>query len=299
MGKINFKYPDFDEIKHLCSLDEADEHMPKGTKFYHVTSYEKLVELVAHLRFCNKKKHMLLFRGQNQLYCNTRGIYSFYPSLFRGKKNGLQFERDEFSGKLVKLKFAYQELKEKEDIKKYIKKYIKEYIKIWNTENDSMKTEKLLYSIIQHYELADTPVLDLTQSLQVAYHFGNKDNNSGFCYIIILGYPYLQGTQMLYKAKPNVINIPLLYNCPPNLLRPHFQEAYSVCDTKSTLDNLTNDNKNIHDQNKNLVAIVKIKINETDKEKYNFTKQYLQLEWKPPFIKEIDDLIQQKKDVLE
>ena len=142
----------------------------------------------------------------------------------------------------------------------------------------------LFYSIIQHYNLARTPFLDLTHSLQVAYSFG-CEGASNQCYIAVFGFPHLNGRQILYKCKPNLINVPLLYYCPPNILRPHFQEAYSI-----GLNILTDSNrdKSRHDWKKNLVAIIEIPVEDA----YRLTEDYLQLNEKPDFIKEVENNLQ-------
>jgi len=68
-------------------------------------------------------------------------------------------------------------------------------------------------------------------------------------------------------------------------LRPHFQEAYSI-----GLNIFTDSNrdKSRHDWKKNLVAIIEIPVEDT----YRLTEDYLQLNEKPDFIKEVENNLQ-------
>ena len=214
-----------------------------------------------------------LYRGQNKLYLNQNKQYSFYPSIFRGHHNpeSLNLKPNELKERFDKLEKTKELLE-----KKFPAKYL---------PAPKLKTS-LFYSIIQHYELAPTPFLDLTHSLQVAYSFGCL-NNSDKCYIAVFGFPHLIGRQILYKLNPNIVNIPLLFCCPPETLRPHFQEAYSI-----GLNLLTDSNKNkcSNDRKKNLVAVIEVPV----EEKYQLSEDYLQLRETPDFIKELRDLLNNK-----
>ncbi len=100
----------------------------------------------------------------------------------------------------------------------------------------------------------------------------------------VLGFPHLVGRKILYKSNPDIINIPLLFHCSPEALRPHFQEAYSI-----GLNILTDSNKDkcSNDWKKNLVAIIEIPV----KDEYQLGKEYLQLEEEADFIKACKTLL--------
>lgn len=260
---MEFKYPKETDISSFASL-QKDENMPNNAKFYSVNSFTDLVKVVAHLHF-NNQDRLLLYRGQNKLYLNQKNQYSFYPSIFRGPNKNLGLKPNE-------LKKRFDELEKVE--KSFPKKYL---------PDPKLKTS-LFYSIIQHYELASTPFLDLTHSLQVAYSFGCLDNLDK-CYIAVFGFPHLVGRQILYKSNPNIVNIPLLFCCPPETLRPHFQEAYSV-GLNAPTD--CSKNKCLNDRKKNLVAIIEVPVDE----KYQLGKEYLQLEEIPDFIATLKNSLQ-------
>lgn len=259
---MRFNYPNLKDISSFCSLKE-DEHMPNQAKFYEVDSFTNLVKIVAHLHFSNQKR-LLLYRGQNKLYLNKNEQYSFYPSIFRGANGNLNLQSNEYKKRYKKLEKVESLLKDK---------FPSEYLpaKILRTS--------LFYSIIQHYKLTSTPFLDLTHSLQVAYSFG-CERALNQCYIAVFGFPHLKGRQILYKSKDSFVNVPLLYHCPPNILRPHFQEAYSI-----GLNILTDSNrdKSRHDWKKNLVAIIELPVNEI----YQLNEEYLQLKEEPDFIRDL------------
>ncbi len=259
---MKFKHPNPKDVSSFASL-QNDGHIPNNAKFYKVNSFIDLVKIVAHLHFSNQN-NLLLYRGQKKLYLNQNKQYSFYPSIFRGSNENSSLKPGELKERFDKLDKIKDSL-EKVFPQKYLPK--------------SESKTSLFYSIIQHYELASTPFLDLTHSLQVAYSFGCLGNSSK-CYVAVFGFPHLIGREILYKSKPNIVNIPLLFHCPPETLRPHFQEAYSIglnIPTDSNKDKYSNDWK------KNLVAIIEIPV----KDEYQLGEEYLQLKEKPDFIRDL------------
>lgn len=282
---MNYKQPSENDIKDFCKIVETEaEHLPSnGSRFYEVESFEALVKLVAHLRFTNRD-YLLLFRGQEELYKNQDDYYSFYPSIFRGSEKRSRFMPNEFNSNKERLEKAKNLLQEQQEIKRHMD--------TWDERGKEQKKKSLLYSIIQHYELAKTPLLDLTHSLQVACSFGYKNKNNTYCFIAVFGLPHLEGTHILYKKKPSIINIPLLHNCPPDILRPHFQEAYSIGLNFFPLQKLK---KKGHDLKKYLTAIIKVKLDDSNKKKYCLDKDYLQLKQDkiPSYIAHVNNLIKQ------
>jgi hypothetical protein len=81
------------------------------------------------------------------------------------------------------------------------------------------------WSILQHYEVADTPLLDLTQSLRVACSFAQLNSIDPICYVYVLGLPYVTN-RITINSEHDVVNVRLLSICPPAALRPYFQEGY-------------------------------------------------------------------------
>jgi hypothetical protein len=92
--------------------------------------------------------------------------------------------------------------------------------------NKLKKFPELQWSILQHYEVCDTPLLDLKQSLRVAASFAlNWTSSEG--YIFVFALPYPNGT-ISYFSEEELVIVRLLSVCPSEALRPHFQEGYLV-----------------------------------------------------------------------
>ncbi len=88
------------------------------------------------------------------------------------------------------------------------------------------KFEEIRWSILQHYGVCGTPLLDVTHSLRVAASFAlNSGRKGGYVYIYALPHP--QGT-ITYSTDEELLNVSLLGACPSDALRPHFQEGYLV-----------------------------------------------------------------------
>lgn len=191
-----------------------------------VNTYRELVEYCAALAYLNKD-HLLFFRGQGVDFKNKNDKSTFYPSIYRGDylpKREVEHRFDilnQASSKLVELlsertKDGVGELKRK--------KYIQ-------------------WSILQHYEVCGTPLIDFTHSLRVACSFGQLENVNDHAYIYVFGLPYITN-RISINSEHDLINIRLLSICPPDALRPYFQEGYLAAtsdieneyDSKSELD---------------------------------------------------------------
>jgi hypothetical protein len=96
------------------------------------------------------------------------------------------------------------------------------------------------WSILQHYEVAATPLLDLTHSLRVACSFAQLRSTDSTCYVYVLGLPYVTN-RITNNSEHDVVNIRLLSICPPAALRPYFQEGYlaGTADVTTEFDSKT------------------------------------------------------------
>lgn len=204
-------------------VDEKDVASGDG---FPVNTYRELVKYCAALAYLNKD-HLLFFRGQGVDFKNKNDKSTFYPSIYRGDylpKREVEHRFDilnQASSKLVELlssriKDGTGELKRK--------KYIQ-------------------WSILQHYEVCGTPLIDLTHSLRVACSFAQLENENDHAYIYVFGLPYITN-RISINSEHDLINIRLLSICPPDALRPYFQEGYLAAtsdieheyDSKSELD---------------------------------------------------------------
>ena len=173
-----------------------------------ISSFRKLVEVVAKFAYHNKD-YLLFFRGQSQDYLNKGGSSSFYPSIYRAdylSHAELRYRFDILDGCSKALAQLFEENK------------IDGYKEI--------KRRKLIqWSIIQHYEVCSTPLLDFTQSLRVACSFAYLNNNSDKAFVFMFGLPYLTNRISL-NSEHDIVTVRLLSICPPEAYRPHFQEGY-------------------------------------------------------------------------
>jgi hypothetical protein len=199
-------------------LDKADA--------FPVSTYRQLVEHVAKLAYLNKD-YLLFFRGQGVDYRNRTGASTIYPAIYRGD----YVLQKEMSNRFRLLDHASRKLRdifENEKIQGYEDLVWKKYIQ---------------WSILQHYEVCDTPLLDLTHSLHVACSFAQIGSQNKFGYVYVFGLPYVMN-RVSHNSEHDIVNIRLLSICPPEALRPYFQEGFlagteditNEYDTKDKLD---------------------------------------------------------------
>ena len=84
------------------------------------------------------------------------------------------------------------------------------------------------WAILQHYEVCDTPLLDVTDSLQVALSFAASGTETNG-YLYVLGLPHQNGPiSVSVESMTQVVDLSKL--CPPEVSRPHFQSAFLFAD---------------------------------------------------------------------
>lgn len=176
-----------------------------------VKSYKELLFKIASLNFYNEK-FQLLFRGQRKDYSINDKVSksNLYPSILRtqNKEVGIK-RRKEIINNFEKLKKA-QKLLEQEFGRNY-----------WGNSHI------LQWAIIQHYGICSTPLLDVTDSIQIAISFAVEDADEGYLYI--LGVPHRTGAiSISIESKTQIIDLTQI--CPPQALRPHFQSGLLIGD---------------------------------------------------------------------
>jgi len=175
-----------------------------------VSDYMDLASKVAELQFLNRD-HVLLFRGQRSDHKNNKGSSSLKPSLFRSL-NGHNPDSAELQTRFFYLDEAERVLTEKYEDEKHLGR-------------ERLKRQQVLrWSILQHYEICRTPLLDVTQSLRIAASFASRTvGEEGF--VFVLGVPNLSGA-ITASAEAGLQIVRLSSVCPPTALRPHIQEGY-------------------------------------------------------------------------
>jgi len=176
-----------------------------------ITSYEDLVRAIARIQFYNPE-YSLFFRGQAREYTLDSGATSMYPAIYRFPDGPLS--ANELLVRAKKLSWAQAQL-----LVKFRQNNLVGY-------NRLTQYNELCWAVLQHYEVCDTPLLDVTSSLQAAASFALRhDPATGILYV--LGFPHINGS-ISYYVDDDLLNIKLLSICPPDAQRPYFQEGYLV-----------------------------------------------------------------------
>jgi hypothetical protein len=177
---------------------------------HRVRSYVDLATKVAELQFRNRD-FVLLFRGQHRDHLNSKLNTTLKPSLFRPKLSGNPSSRT-----LIK---RFQRLQHAEQL------LVEFYTRAQFVGLERVVRHQIIrWSILQHYEICPTPLLDVTHSLRIAASFASSDENEdGF--VFVLGVPNLSGA-ITASNESGVQTVRLASVCPPAALRPHIQEGY-------------------------------------------------------------------------
>jgi len=185
---------------------------------YGVSTFRALVEHVAKLAYANRDE-LLFFRGQDKDYQSKAGGTTLYPAIYRGDV------------------IPTRELRHRFDLLDQASRLLVERFKNARVAGHSELRQKryIQWSILQHYEVAPTPLIDLTHSLRVACSFAQLRSTDPTCYVYVLGLPYVTN-RITINSEHDLVNVRLLSICPPSALRPYFQEGYLAGTADVTTD---------------------------------------------------------------
>jgi hypothetical protein len=190
---------------------------------FEVSTFRSLVEHVARLAYANPDE-LLFFRGQDRDYQSKAGGTTLYPAIYRGDSLAARELRHRFElldqgARLLVERFKAAKIDGHRELRQ--KRYIQ-------------------WSILQHYEVVPTPLLDLTQSLRVACSFAQLRSTDPTCFVYVLGLPYLTN-RISINSEHDMVNVRLLSICPPAALRPYFQEGFlgGTADVTTEFDSKT------------------------------------------------------------
>lgn len=231
---------------------------------YPINTFRDLVEQVAKLSYLNKD-HLLFFRGQNNDYRNKANSSTFYPTIYRGEYITQQ-----------ELDFRFDKL---DSASKILSQLFKEN-KI-DGQLELRRKRLIQWSILQHYEVTETPLIDITQSLRVACSFAQLHNTEKTAFIYAFGLPYYTN-RISTNSEHDLVNIRLLSISPPQALRPYYQEGFLV-----GTDDITNEYENKGELDLNSRLIAKFEISNND----NF--------WGKEFDKIPENALYPKNDTIE
>ena len=173
-----------------------------------IRTYRQLMGHIAQLAYLNKD-YLLFFRGQNDDYLNKAGSSTFYPSIYRddyleSREVFYRFEILDQASRILADAFSDAKIDGYKEVKR------KTYIR---------------WSILQHYGVCDTPLLDFTHSVRVACSFAQLDNSNPQSYVYVFALPYITN-RISINSEHDLVNVRLLSICPPDALRPYYQDGY-------------------------------------------------------------------------
>lgn len=213
-----------EEDANIVASDAAG--LPIAARNGHpVKSYVELLQKIAALSYHNSR-FRLLFRGQRKDYrLNMRaepGVHScLFPSILRpveGPKRELlldsRFERLARAEGLLQDALRYEEIH---------------------------RLRIVRWAILQHYEICETPLLDVTLSLQTALSFV-FGTNVVTGYLFVFAVPHLTGPVSV-STEAMTQTVDLAHVCPPEALRPHFQSGVLIGDYPEYENRLQTHNK--------------------------------------------------------
>ena len=195
------------KIKKACN-----SQIRKG-EGHPVSSFIDLATKLAEFQFRNPE-YVCLFRGQNNDFRSRANNSTLKPTLFRPKKG------EYTSPKAPEIIRRYQILEKAEH--KLVELY---HTNGWLGHKRLARHRILRWSILQHYEICPTPLLDVTQSLRIATSFASIKALPDKAFLYVLGVPNLSGG-ITVSAESGLQIIRLSSVCPPVALRPHIQEGY-------------------------------------------------------------------------
>lgn len=176
----------------------------------HVSSYVELAGRIAELQFRNRD-YVFLFRGQTRDHKNSKGLSTLQPRIFRRQPGDYN---------MLAQSQRFEKLRESEAA------LLDRFRNSGFLGIDELSRHKLIrWSILQHYEVCDTPLLDVTQSLRIAASFASDENDSEDAYLYVFGVPNISGA-ISASAEAGIQIVRLSSVCPPTAMRPHLQEGY-------------------------------------------------------------------------
>lgn len=183
-----------------------------------IHTFNELRQAVAELS-CLHPDSILFFRGQHtdhkRKYSSGKAGSTFLPTIYRGNPS-----KRELNSRWNRLELATNLL-------------VNELKKLPGANSEEfkfLKAKRLAqWSVLQHYGIVDTPLLDVTQSLRVACSFAElgRDKASKLAYIYAFALPYPTG-RISINSEHYLTNIRLLSVIPSIVRRPHNQEGFLV-----------------------------------------------------------------------
>lgn len=177
-----------------------------------VGSFLELARKIATLQYKNSA-YVLLFRGQSKDWLNFQKNSSLKPELLRPETG----RRDNPGEAVLAARFGRLRRAEQRLVERFYRDQL--------TGAERLSRQRILrWSILQHYQIAPTPLLDVSHSLRIAASFAS-DGAAGSAFLFVLAVPNLSGG-ITASAESGLQIVRLASVCPPVAVRPHIQEGY-------------------------------------------------------------------------
>lgn len=187
-----------------------------------INSVPELLMRIAELRNAHPSRR-LMFRGQRKDYqikwAGGQSSTFLYPSALREqclRREDVAFVNgEEFSGDLFR------------NLSNAVIRILEATL---HTHHPNRSKEKAVTTyealgIAQHYEMMPTTMLDVTSDWRTACCFSRNDDHESYLYVLSL--PDFD-EPISIKIDENVVIVDLARVCPPNALRPHFQNGFAI-----------------------------------------------------------------------
>ena len=195
----------------LMALSVDQIRSDEGHKVQH---YSELISKLAQLAFVNPD-FVLLMRGQSRDYMEN-GKTTLFPTMYRTPTHS-----DDFYA--MELRLRYERLR---NCERHLYEALR-YTAYWDRVG---RSELARWAILQHYEVCPTPLMDLTHSALVACSFaflGGAKSGVNHYYLYVIGVHQINGA--ITVAANHALQVVRLSGvCPPETLRPYFQEGYLI-----------------------------------------------------------------------
>ncbi|WP_417673903.1 FRG domain-containing protein [Roseibium sp.] len=228
----------------------SDCRAVRASKGHEVSDFFELAAKIAELQFRNRS-HVLFYRGQHRDWIAESQFHigsTLRPTIFRRPihpQNSTwlspRFERlRQIEPQLVQT-FRNNDFLGADEITKY---------------------RILRWAIIQHYEICETPLLDVTQSLRIGASFASVGNKTGSAFLFVLGVPNVSGA-ITASAEAGLQTIRLSSVCPPTAMRPHIQEGFLLGEYPEIGDIDQKQNYSLHEVDFGKRLVAKFRFNPT------------------------------------
>lgn len=234
---------------------------------FNVHTFDELFRVVSFLNVMNKKK-VLLFRGQSRdLPARPTIVRDRWPVPGGTEFVDLSLDRPHYWDALAPLCKL---------VRRVLRGKLPRHAPFDQFESDP-RLRVAPWSVIQHYELWPTPVIDLTSSLRVAASFAlglPVPRHEGFLYVYAP--PSIASDLMELVRVPDPITYRLSAVCPPSARRPHLQEGILIGRSEFQDGDLNEENDFLDDM---LVAKFRLMDGQIGAESTFWSKEFPKFRW--------------------